>query len=128
MGAVQPVMGSELRRAWSGEPLRRIPLRRGYLGELQGDRRYRVDGGDDPAAARVDMALDENVGPPARRRCAREVVARVVPDPAVTTARVGAIRGRLEASFQPSELEIVDDSHLHAGHAGARDGRGHFRV
>jgi BolA family transcriptional regulator, general stress-responsive regulator len=25
-------------------------------------------------------------------------------------------------------LEIEDESHLHAGHAGARDGRGHFRV
>jgi BolA protein len=46
----------------------------------------------------------------------------------VTAARVGAIRDRLEASFQPTELEITDDSHLHAGHAGARDGRGHFRV
>jgi BolA protein len=26
------------------------------------------------------------------------------------------------------ELEIVDDSHLHAGHVGAADGRGHFSV
>ena len=25
-------------------------------------------------------------------------------------------------------LEISDDSHLHIGHAGARDGRGHFSV
>jgi BolA protein len=46
----------------------------------------------------------------------------------VTTERVALIRGRLEAAFQPDELDIVDDSHLHAGHAGARDGRGHFRV
>ena len=38
------------------------------------------------------------------------------------------IRGRLEAAFQPDELEIVDDSRRHAGHAGARDGRGHFNV
>ena len=28
----------------------------------------------------------------------------------------------------PSELEVVDDSHLHAGHAGARDGKGHYTV
>lgn len=28
----------------------------------------------------------------------------------------------------PSSLEITDDSHRHAGHAGARDGRGHFSV
>lgn len=42
--------------------------------------------------------------------------------------RVAAIRGRLEAAFQPQALEIVDDSHRHAGHAGAKDGRGHFSV
>jgi BolA protein len=48
-------------------------------------------------------------------------------DPA-TSDRVQRIRARLEAGLQPSELEIIDDSHRHAGHAGARDGRGHFRV
>jgi BolA family transcriptional regulator, general stress-responsive regulator len=42
--------------------------------------------------------------------------------------RMQRIRARLEAGLQPRELDIVDDSHLHAGHAGARDGRGHFRV
>jgi BolA protein len=31
-------------------------------------------------------------------------------------------------AFQPEELEIVDESHLHIGHAGARDGKGHFRI
>ena len=31
-------------------------------------------------------------------------------------------------AFAPSELEVVDESHLHAGHPGARDGRGHYRV
>jgi BolA protein len=46
----------------------------------------------------------------------------------VTAARVTAIQSRLEAAFQPAELEIVDDSRRHAGHAGARDGRGHFQV
>ena len=35
---------------------------------------------------------------------------------------------RLRAALEPSELEIVDDSHMHAGHAGAADGRGHFTV
>lgn len=35
---------------------------------------------------------------------------------------------RLRTALQPIELEIIDDSHLHAGHAGARDGRGHFTV
>ena len=34
----------------------------------------------------------------------------------------------MEAAFEPVSLEVVDDSHRHAGHAGARDGRGHFEV
>jgi BolA protein len=42
--------------------------------------------------------------------------------------RVTRIRARLEAAFAPETLEIVDDSQKHAGHAGAVDGRGHFRV
>jgi BolA protein len=41
---------------------------------------------------------------------------------------VAAIRSRLQAALQPDVLEITDESHLHAGHAGARDGRGHFHV
>jgi len=42
--------------------------------------------------------------------------------------RVAEIRRRLEAAFQPVALEVIDDSHKHAGHEGARDGRGHFSV
>jgi BolA protein len=42
--------------------------------------------------------------------------------------RVAAIRAALEQAFAPTLLEIRDDSHRHAGHAGARDGRGHFHV
>lgn len=42
--------------------------------------------------------------------------------------RVLAIRERLIAVFQPSELEVIDESDKHKGHPGARDGRGHFRV
>ena len=34
----------------------------------------------------------------------------------------------LQQALSPSVLEIEDDSHRHAGHAGARDGRGHFNV
>lgn len=39
------------------------------------------------------------------------------------------IRQRLEAAFQPSRLEVVNESHRHAGHAGD-DGSGesHFAV
>lgn len=34
----------------------------------------------------------------------------------------------LEQAFAPGRLEIVDDSRRHSGHAGARDGRGHFNL
>jgi BolA protein len=43
-------------------------------------------------------------------------------------ARVEAIRGCLHAAFVPERLDVIDDSHQHVGHAGARDGRGHFTV
>lgn len=43
-------------------------------------------------------------------------------------ARIVRMREVLETEFVPVQLEIVDESHKHAGHAGARDGRGHFRV
>ena len=38
------------------------------------------------------------------------------------------MRNLLQAEFSPALLEIEDQSHLHAGHAGAREGKGHFRV
>ena len=43
-------------------------------------------------------------------------------------SRADRIRHALEAAFPPAEITISDDSHRHAGHAGARDGRGHFNV
>ena len=46
----------------------------------------------------------------------------------MTSNRVLQIRARLIASFAPTELEVIDESHKHRGHAGAKDGRGHFRV
>jgi BolA protein len=42
--------------------------------------------------------------------------------------RAGEIRRRLELEFAPLTLEVEDESYKHAGHEGARDGRGHFRV
>ena len=42
--------------------------------------------------------------------------------------RMTRIRQRIEAELAPESLEIDDESHLHAGHAGARDGRGHYQV
>ena len=46
----------------------------------------------------------------------------------MTKARIDRIRATLESVFEPLALEIRDDSHLHAGHAGAKDGKGHFYV
>ena len=43
-------------------------------------------------------------------------------------SRVEMIRAALQAAFDPELLEVEDDSHRHAGHEGARDGRGHFNV
>lgn len=42
--------------------------------------------------------------------------------------RAAAIHAALTTAFGPASVEVVDDSHRHAGHAGARDGRGHFNV
>jgi BolA protein len=44
---------------------------------------------------------------------------------AVVTAQ--AVESALRAALQPTAIEVNDDSHLHAGHAGAREGR-HFSV
>jgi BolA protein len=38
------------------------------------------------------------------------------------------IRQRLEQSLDPLELLIKDQSQLHVGHEGARDGKGHFDI
>ncbi|RAI41639.1 BolA family protein [Rhodoplanes roseus] len=36
---------------------------------------------------------------------------------------------KLSAAFSPSSLEVIDESHRHEGHAGARPGgQTHFRV
>jgi BolA protein len=37
------------------------------------------------------------------------------------------IEAALRAALAPEALAVVDDSHLHAGHAGAREGR-HFTL
>lgn len=46
----------------------------------------------------------------------------------MTAARVAAITSALESEFEPEELLVKDQSHLHAGHAGAQSGKGHFSV
>ncbi len=42
--------------------------------------------------------------------------------------RPGEIEQRLREVFAPESLLVEDQSHLHAGHEGAKDGRGHFYV
>lgn len=48
--------------------------------------------------------------------------------PAANAERIERMRRLLAEAFAPSALEVIDDSHLHAGHAGAREGKGHFTV
>ena len=42
--------------------------------------------------------------------------------------RIAEIKERLVRELSPSHIEIIDESHLHAGHAGAASGAGHFNV
>jgi BolA protein len=42
--------------------------------------------------------------------------------------RIERMQQLITEQLQPSELEIIDESHLHAGHVGAREGKGHFKV
>ena len=42
--------------------------------------------------------------------------------------RVERIRQALDAALAPLQLDVGDDSHLHAGHVGAASGGGHYRV
>ena len=46
--------------------------------------------------------------------------------PSLGEQRIAAIREKLQSVFSPTELRIEDQSHLHAGHAGAKSGKGHF--
>lgn len=36
--------------------------------------------------------------------------------------RAQRIRSAIESAFEPDSLEVTDESHLHAGHAGAQPG------
>lgn len=44
------------------------------------------------------------------------------------TERIEKMRERLVATFAPLECQLVDDSHMHVGHAGAASGAGHYSV
>jgi BolA protein len=40
--------------------------------------------------------------------------------------RLSTLRARLTAALDPTEIEIIDESARHAGHAGAASGGGHY--
>ncbi len=42
--------------------------------------------------------------------------------------RIELMTQRLKQSLSPTVIFITDDSHLHAGHAGAQSGKGHFSL
>jgi BolA family transcriptional regulator, general stress-responsive regulator len=42
--------------------------------------------------------------------------------------RAERLRQKLIIRFEPLELRVEDESHMHAGHAGAAGGQSHFRV
>lgn len=42
--------------------------------------------------------------------------------------RIALFQTALQKQLQPLDLLIEDESHLHAGHAGAAGGAGHFRI
>lgn len=44
------------------------------------------------------------------------------------TDRMDKIRTRLEETFAPLQCQLEDESALHAGHAGAASGGGHYRL
>ena len=44
----------------------------------------------------------------------------------MSAARIEDIRAKLAIALDPQSLEVMDEGHLHIGHAG--EGSGHFRV
>lgn len=44
------------------------------------------------------------------------------------SSRIERIRASLLAAFPDAQIELEDDSHRHAGHAGAASGGGHFNL
>ncbi len=42
--------------------------------------------------------------------------------------RVERIQALLKSALTPTECQVDDESHLHAGHAGAASGGGHYRL
>jgi BolA protein len=48
--------------------------------------------------------------------------------PAANSERIARMQALLADVLAPVSLDVRDESHKHIGHAGARDGHGHFSV
>jgi BolA family transcriptional regulator, general stress-responsive regulator len=46
----------------------------------------------------------------------------------INSQRMLNIETAIRAALAPAEITVSDESHLHAGHAGAKTGMGHFHV
>jgi BolA protein len=107
-----------------GEHLRGAELCREHVGPLQGDRHSRGDVPVHAAPGTLAGQQDQNgaTGPrhmtPPAGQDGRES----------TGSRAERLRRRLQSRLSPTLLTIEDESHLHAGHAGAAGGHSHFRV
>ena len=44
------------------------------------------------------------------------------------SARINKMQQLITEALQPEQLDIIDDSHKHIGHEGAKGGLGHFTV
>src|ERR1700681_1046814 len=123
MAADQFPLGGVARPAGGSQYLHRAELRREHLGQFQSVRHYRGDAGLHGAAGLVAERKDQG--------CA--IGSRVTGmDDENRWGRAERLRLRpplpLETRLAPSLLVIEDESHLHAGHAGAAQGHSHFRV
>ena len=46
----------------------------------------------------------------------------------MTESRVATIERMLTEALSPDEIQVIDQSNLHIGHEGAKEGKGHFEV
>ncbi len=46
----------------------------------------------------------------------------------INQQRIALFEADLRSAFRVDQLKIEDESHLHAGHAGAASGGGHFKL
>src|SRR5262249_27626479 len=102
------------------QPLGGLQLRPEHLGQLQAIRRHGADGAVHPRPGRVPRPAHED-------RRGRRMTSGTGTGTGITT---DALRARLAETLAPSQLEVLDESWQHEGHAGA-DGTGfgtHFRV